>query len=107
MKAFEIAQIIEKQQQSGKLYLEFLRVPSLSMGLYALPAGSEDPQHPHDEDEVYYIVSGQGSVRVADEDRAVKPGSVVFVAAKVEHYFHSITEDLKILVFFFYTKSYA
>ena len=100
MDVFEIGQIIQEQQQSEKLYLEFLRVPSMSMGLYALPAGCDDPQQPHDEDEVYYIISGQGSIKVGAEDRAVKPGSVVFVAARVEHFFHSITEDLKILVFF-------
>ena len=100
MDAFELANIIKDQQQSGKLYLEFLRKPSLSVGLYALPAGSNDPQQPHREDEVYYIISGRGFIRVADEDRAVKPGSVVFVAAGVEHYFHTIIEDIKILVFF-------
>jgi mannose-6-phosphate isomerase-like protein (cupin superfamily) len=72
----------------------------MSLGLYALPAGGTDPQQPHAEDEVYYIISGQGAIRVGNEDRAVGPGSVVFVAAKVEHRFHSITEDLQILVFF-------
>ena len=100
MDAFEIAKIIEEQQQSGKLYLEFLRVPSLSVGLYALPIGGTDPQQPHAEDEVYYILSGQGSIRVGEEDREVRAGSVVFVGGYVEHRFHSITEDLKILVFF-------
>jgi len=100
MNAFEIFEIIAEQQQSGKLYLEFLREPSLSVGLYTLPAGSTDPQQPHTEDEVYYVISGRGSIRVDDEDRAVKPGSIVFVGANVEHYFHSITEELKVLVFF-------
>lgn len=100
MNAFEIFEIIAEQQQSGKLYLEFLREPSLSVGLYTLPAGGTDPQQPHTEDEVYYVISGRGSIRVDDEDRAVKPGSIVFVGARVEHYFHSITEELKVLVFF-------
>jgi mannose-6-phosphate isomerase-like protein (cupin superfamily) len=36
---------------------------------------------------------------VGDEDRPVKPGSLVFVAAHVEHRFHSITEDLRVLIF--------
>lgn len=100
MQAFEISDIMNQQQQSNISYLEFLRVPSMSLGLYALPAGGTDPQQPHAEDEVYYIISGQGAIRVGNEDRAVGPGSVVFVAAKVEHRFHSITEDLQILVFF-------
>jgi mannose-6-phosphate isomerase-like protein (cupin superfamily) len=100
MTAFEIASLLANRQQSGKLYLEFLRVPSMSLGLYALPADGLDPQKPHTEDEVYYIVSGRGQIKVADEDRPVQPGSIVFVPAEVEHYFHSITEDLQILVFF-------
>jgi mannose-6-phosphate isomerase-like protein (cupin superfamily) len=100
MDAFEISQIIEEQQQSEKLYLEFLRVPSLSVGLYFLPAGGTDPQQPHNEDEVYYVISGQGAIRVGAEDRDVGPGSIIFVATQMEHYFHSITKDLKILVFF-------
>jgi mannose-6-phosphate isomerase-like protein (cupin superfamily) len=72
----------------------------MSLGLYVLPAGGVDPQQPHNEDEVYYIVSGQGQIDVADETRPVQPGSIVFVAAHVPHKFHSITEELKILVFF-------
>jgi mannose-6-phosphate isomerase-like protein (cupin superfamily) len=100
MDAFEISQLIIEQQRSGKSYLEFLRVPALSVGLYTLPAGGVDPQQPHTEDEVYYIVEGRGVIRVGEEDRAVEAGTIVFVAAHVEHRFHTISQDLKILVFF-------
>lgn len=100
MDAFEFSQLVEAQQKSGKLYLEFLRVPALSAGIYVLPAGQPDPQQPHTEDEVYYVVSGRGMIRVAEEDRRVQAGSVIYVAAGVEHRFHSISEDLQILVFF-------
>lgn len=100
MNAYELEQLTAELDASGKLYLEFLRVPSMSLGLYALPAGGRDPQGPHTEDEVYYVIRGRGQIRVGDEDRPVGPGSTVFVAATVEHRFHSITEDLLILVFF-------
>lgn len=100
MEAFEISELQAARQQAGRLYLEFLRVPALSMGLYELPAEGVDPQLPHTEDEVYYIVRGAGQIRVGEEDRAVTAGSVVFVAAGVEHRFHSISEALAILVFF-------
>jgi mannose-6-phosphate isomerase-like protein (cupin superfamily) len=70
------------------------------MGLYVLKAGATDPQKLHNEDEVYYILSGRGIIYVAGEDRAVQTGSSVFVKAHDEHRFHSITEDLQILVFF-------
>jgi mannose-6-phosphate isomerase-like protein (cupin superfamily) len=100
MQAYEIAELAAEQAKSGRLYLEFLQVPALSMGLYVLPAGGTDPQKPHTEDEVYYIESGRGQIRVDGEDRMVQPGSVVYVAAGVEHRFHSIEEELRILVFF-------
>ncbi|HEY7122704.1 MAG TPA: cupin domain-containing protein [Ktedonobacterales bacterium] len=100
MQHFALADVLAQRQQTGRPYLEFLREPSLSLGLYALPAGGVDGQKPHTEDEVYYILSGRGAIQVADESRPVEPGSLVFVAAGVEHRFHSITEDLQILVFF-------
>ncbi|MBI3172462.1 MAG: cupin domain-containing protein [Chloroflexi bacterium] len=100
MRAFELSQLITRQADSDRLYLEFLKVPDLSMGLYVLSAGGMDPQSPHSEDEVYYVVSGRGRIQVADEDRLVQMGSIVYVPKHVEHRFHSITEELKVLVFF-------
>ena len=100
MDAFEFADLISQQKDSNKLYLEFLKVPDLSMGLYVLPAGGTDPQSPHTEDEVYYVVSGRAKIKVADEDRDVQAGSIVYVAKNVEHRFHSIEEELKVIVFF-------
>jgi mannose-6-phosphate isomerase-like protein (cupin superfamily) len=100
MDAFELKQLLDERAKSGRLYLEFLRVPALSAGLYVLPAGGVDPQGTHTEDEVYYIISGRGAIQVAGESRAVAAGSVVFVKAGDEHRFHSIAEELVILVFF-------
>jgi len=98
--AFDINALVDQRAQSDKMYLEFLRVPSMSMGLYVIPAGGNDPQQPHSEDEVYYVVQGRGTIRVGDEDRAVGPGSVVYVPALLTHRFHTITEGLRVLVFF-------
>ena len=100
MQAFELAQLVSQRESSNKLYLEFLKVPDLSLGLYVLPAGGIDPQSPHTEDEVYYVVSGRAKIKVVDEDRDVQAGSIVYVAKNGEHKFHSIEEDLTVLVFF-------
>ena len=100
MKSFELASLRYERSRAEKLYLEFLRVPSLSVGLYELPAGGVDPQGPHAEDEVYYVVSGQAFIRVGAEEREVTPGSVIFVGAGIEHRFFEIVEDLTLLVFF-------
>ena len=99
-KAFELETEIAKQASSGRPYREFLRVPALSCGIYTLPAGAKDLQGPHDEDEVYYVISGRATIRVGNEDRPVQAGSVVFVGADVPHRFHDIEEELTILVVF-------
>ena len=100
MEAFDLARLLTGHDPSVEPYHEFLRVPSLSVGLYALPAGTADPQEPHTEDEVYHVVGGRARIRVGAEDRAVEAGTVVFVEAGVEHRFYAIEEDLKVLVFF-------
>jgi len=100
MDAFELSDVEAARAAAGRLYEEFLRVDSMSAGLYVLEAGAEDPQSPHQQDEIYYVVSGRATVTVAGEDRPVEPGSVVFVAARAEHRFHSIDERLELLVLF-------
>jgi len=97
---FELNQLEQEGKQARKSYLEFLRIPAMSAGLYTLPAGGLDPQKPHQQDELYYIVRGLARIQVGSEDRAVTAGSVVFVAAKVEHRFHDIQEEVSALVFF-------
>ena len=100
MDVFETSDLLSQRAQSGELYLEFFEAPTMSIGVYELAARSVDPQQPHTEDEVYYVVGGSGHVRIGGEDSEISPGSVIFVAAGVEHRFHSITEDLTLLVVF-------
>ena len=102
MKAYftRIEEIDRERAKAGKAYREFLRVPAMSAGLYVLPAGGTDPQRPHHEDEMYYVIRGRGHFRAGDEETEVSAGSVLFVAAEVEHRFHDISEELAVLVFF-------
>jgi mannose-6-phosphate isomerase-like protein (cupin superfamily) len=100
MDAFEIADVELRRRAQGVRYREFLRKPALSAGLYVLPAGGTDPQQPHEEDEVYLVLRGRARIRVGTEDRAVEPGTVIYVAAHVEHRFHDIAEELSVAVFF-------
>ena len=99
-KLFDVAKEIALREQAGSPYREFLRVPSLSCGVYHLPAGASDLQNPHDEDEVYYVLSGSGRIRVGGEEQNVGPGSILYVQASSEHSFFEIDEDITLLVFF-------
>ena len=82
-------------------FAEVFRSPtgSLSVTVARWPAGSVDEQTPHTEDEVYHVVAGRARLVIDGEEAPVKPGSVAFVAAGVDHRFVEIREDLEVLVF--------
>ena len=80
-RAYELSRLLEQRRGSGETWLEFLRVP-------------------HTEDEVYYIASGSGRLKVGDRDMEFGPGSLLFVPASAVHRFHDLREELTALVFF-------
>jgi mannose-6-phosphate isomerase-like protein (cupin superfamily) len=100
MDAFTLDDLAAGARNSGTRFHEFLRVDSLSCGMYVLPGGGEDDQVPHRQDEVYVVAKGTGQILVAGETQPVGPGSVIFVAANVEHRFFDFSDDLEILVLF-------
>ena len=77
--AFELDELEKKHAAAGSPYSEFLRRRGVSMGMYTLPAGTADHQHPHSADEVYIVLRGRGTLRVVDTDHEVKAGSIVSV----------------------------
>ena len=99
MENFELPRLFA-DRPAGHNYFELIRVPAMSAGLYVLQPGQPDRQAPHREDELYYIVGGQGTIRVGTEDHPVTQGSAIFVPAGVGHHFHSITAELQVLVIF-------
>jgi len=97
---FDLKEIRNKLKGDPVEYLEFLNVPALNCGIYSLAAGSTDMQAPHDEDEVYLVLSGKARMHLGDEDRNIGPGSLLYVGATTEHSFFEIEEDMTLLVMF-------
>jgi quercetin dioxygenase-like cupin family protein len=97
---FHLGDLNRQRASKGKLYLEFLRVPAMSAGVYVLPKGGIDPQKPHREDEMYYVVRGRGRMQIGAEHAEVRAGSVIVVEAEAAHKFYDIQEELEVLVFF-------
>jgi mannose-6-phosphate isomerase-like protein (cupin superfamily) len=98
--AFALGGVLAERARLGERFREFLRVPALSAGVYVLPVGGSDPQSPHAEDELYFVVRGRAMLHVGGVDVPVAPESVVYVPARVAHRFHTITEELSVLVCF-------
>jgi Mannose-6-phosphate isomerase len=91
--------IAQARAASNGYAAEVLRSDLLSVGLYLLPAGGTDDQVPHSEDEAYYAVRGRAQLRVNGEDHPVRPGTLLFVPAMAVHFFHDISEELILVVF--------
>jgi mannose-6-phosphate isomerase-like protein (cupin superfamily) len=71
----------------------------LELGVYVLVAPEPDRQQPHDRDEVYVVLSGRGTLQIADDTVSLKEGDGAFVPAGVEHRFTGY-EGLSVLVVF-------
>ena len=95
-----LSEVAARQAGSGQPWLEFMRYPAISVGLYVLEPDEPDRQSPHTEDEIYYVVAGRARISVGNEVRSVGPGDVIYVATAVPHHFHDITERLSLLVVF-------
>jgi quercetin dioxygenase-like cupin family protein len=100
MHTFNLSDLVARSERGNLRWRGFLRVPSLSMGLYRLRAGHADEQQPHTEDEVYVVMTGRASSRADGQEQAVAPGSVISVERNAEHRFVDITEDLTAQVVF-------
>src|SRR5438552_457790 len=100
MQTFNVARILVDIEASPRPWHEFLRGAALSVGLYRLRAGQDDPQQPHAEDEVYYVLAGEAGFRAGEHQQRVQAGTLLFVERTAEHRFFDVTEDLTLLVFF-------
>lgn len=84
---------------------EFLNNEKIRAGIYMLNAGEKDEQTPHQHDEIYYILEGEGTLRSGDQEIHARAGSIIYVRAQVMHFFHDIKSPLTVLVLFSKGKS--
>jgi mannose-6-phosphate isomerase-like protein (cupin superfamily) len=100
MGSYESLELDDLQADRSRSYTDFLRRPGISMGIYHLPVGLRDPQHPHSADEVYVVLTGRAVLEVEGERLDVQRGRVVSVDVGADHRFVDVTEDLSVLVVF-------
>ena len=97
---YDLNSYLEKIKKSNSYFHTFINRDSLAAGILVLQPGEEDTQEPHDSDEVYYVISGDGFLKINGNDYAVSKDKLFFVAKDVEHFFHGNSKELKILYFF-------
>ncbi|HVS96055.1 MAG TPA: cupin domain-containing protein [Puia sp.] len=79
----------------------FVRRPSMILGLYMLPKSvGGDSALVHKWDEINLITRGTGKFQVGNDVMDVRPGDIIYVRKGNPHWFHTLGQDLDILIFF-------
>lgn len=104
-KVFDIENILaqlekDKKGDSSIYFLDFLHNDSFEAGIIRLSPGQKDTQGAHSADELYYVIEGDGFIRILQEDHMVQKGSCIFVPSNTKHYFHGNNKELVVLYVF-------
>ena len=63
-----------------------------------LPHGAAPPLHSHPEDETFYVLDGEMSVWLGDEEHRLVPGSVMLAPGGTPHTFLVRSESARVIV---------
>ncbi len=85
---YDVSEFIEKIKKGNEYFHTFINKQSLAAGVLVLQPGEKDTQEPHETDEVYFIIKGDGFLKIKNNDYSVEPNKMYFVAKDVEHFFH-------------------
>ncbi len=97
---YDVSKYIEKIKNSNGYFHTFINTQSLAAGVLVLQPGEEDTQEPHESDEVYFIIKGDGFLKIKNKDYPVEQNKMYFVEKNVEHSFYGNKKELVVLYFF-------
>lgn len=97
---YNINDYLKKIKKGNDYFHTFINHTNLAAGLLVLKPNETDTQLPHQNDEVYYVISGDGYLKIRDKDYQVSPDKIFFVAKNLKHHFHGNKKELRVLYFF-------
>ena len=99
---FDLDSYVDKiKKDSGNSYFHtFIDRDNLAVGVLILEPGKKDSQVPHDSDEVYYVISGNGFLKIRDKDYKITKDKLYFVGAGRGAFFSWKHKRVESLYFF-------
>jgi mannose-6-phosphate isomerase-like protein (cupin superfamily) len=95
-KVHELNNLLSELNDQGGYFIDFISTKGIQAGIIRLHPGKIDTQEPHSVDEVYYVIEGNGFIKLDGKDHQIRQGTSIFVPAKAEHRFHGNKQDLVI-----------
>ena len=97
---YDTTEYIQKINNGNSYFNTFLNKDNLAAGILVLKPGEDDTQLPHEFDEMYYILDGDGFLKIKNKKYKLKKGKAFFVPKNIEHYFFGNKKKLTVLYFF-------
>lgn len=94
-----LAPTLAQLPATGERYVVSFRHGTMRLGLYA--PRDRDAQQPHQQDELYVVVTGRGDFVCAGTRTTFGPGDVLFATAGVAHRFENFSDDFATWVVFY------
>ncbi|MEM3169250.1 MAG: cupin domain-containing protein [Candidatus Nitrosotenuis sp.] len=97
---FDVKKYIDDIRNSNEYFHTFLNRDNIAAGVLVLQPHEEDTQTPHDVDEVYFVVRGDGYLKINNKDYEVSEGKAFYVQKDIPHKFFGNKKELIVLYFF-------
>ena len=91
-----------------KLLITSERGPSSGIvtGIAEIPPNTSLLLHHHEPEETYYIISGNGHIKIDDYEKELRPGSAVFIPANAKHTVRCTGTEPLVFIFTFARDSF-
>lgn len=97
---FDVKKYIDEIRKSDGYFHTFIDRQNIAAGVLVLEPNEEDTQEPHDSDEMYYVIAGDGFLQINNKNYDVSEGKAYYVQKNVPHKFFGNKKDLIALYFF-------
>ena len=97
---YDVSKYINKLKNTDSYFHTFINQETLAAGVLVLSPGEEDTQEPHENDEVYFVLEGDGFLKIKDKRYSVSKNMMYFVAKNTTHFFYGNSKNLIALYFF-------
>ena len=77
------------------------------MGHVTIYPGGSVPLHSHEQEEVYYIAAGEGSIAVNEEIQEVRAGDCIYIRPQKTHMLKNTAKENMIMMFCYAPKTVA